>query len=275
MTPALAMIDRSRRLLRSIRETPRGFGTPGFWRLSGLILVGFLLLFATVDAELSQALRQGNETLIGVFKAFADSGNSKWYLWPFGLLVIACYLLRLTHPRTHIAALYGWACSYFFFLFWAIAFSGILTNVIKIALGRARPKLLDQEGLYGFFPPGLEGVYHSFPSGHANTLFALAVALILFWPRGRTLLLILAAILASSRFMVNKHFISDVIAGAGFAALTTLWLRDFFASYGIAFCQDRHGRARLKAEGRLLRRWLWRAFRRRLPALVRASRAKA
>jgi undecaprenyl-diphosphatase len=54
----------------------------------------------------------------------------------------------------------------------------------------------------------------SFPSGHATTAFAAAVALSLLVPRWRWWALPLAATVAYSRVYLGVHYWSDIIAGA-------------------------------------------------------------
>jgi membrane-associated phospholipid phosphatase len=75
-----------------------------------------------------------------------------------------------------------------------------LTNVLKLAVGRERPNGEDNK---------------SFPSGHASTAFTLAaVAERHFgWKVGVPAYMIAGAI-AVSRLQRNKHYLSDVMAGA-------------------------------------------------------------
>lgn len=54
----------------------------------------------------------------------------------------------------------------------------------------------------------------SFPSGHASTAFAAAVALSVLVPRWRVPALAVAALVAFSRVYLGVHFWLDVIAGA-------------------------------------------------------------
>lgn len=238
---------------------------PLVWRVAGgvpwphpMLLGGFaallVILMLLVDRPLSQALREAEPGVRAVFVFFSDWGNSKWYVWPLGLATIVCWLQRKSHPERRRATAYGWAAGAFLYLFTAVAFSGIVTNLFKMLFGRARPKLLYRDDLYGFFPPGLEGSLQSFPSGHANTAFALAVAVALLWPRARVWLLALAVLMASARVGVNKHYLSDILAGAVVATATTFWLRQQFAGFGICFALDRNGNPRIKPEGRLLLR---------------------
>jgi undecaprenyl-diphosphatase len=105
-----------------------------------------------------------------------------------------------------------------------VAISSAATHLVKQAVCRGRPKLLDGWGVdapdptagWSFFnwPCFLDSRYHSFPSGHATTAFAVAAALTRAAPARRPLWLALAAIIGAARVLLNAHFLSDVIGGA-------------------------------------------------------------
>jgi membrane-associated phospholipid phosphatase len=72
---------------------------------------------------------------------------------------------------------------------------------------------------FALVDPGLDPVgtvpgSASFPSGHAATAFAAAVAVGMLYPRFRTPLLALAATVALSRVYLGVHFATDVLAGS-------------------------------------------------------------
>ena len=54
---------------------------------------------------------------------------------------------------------------------------------------------------------------YSFPSGHASSSFAGAVALAQAWPAGRVAWFTLAALIAISRVYLGVHYPIDVVAG--------------------------------------------------------------
>ncbi len=56
--------------------------------------------------------------------------------------------------------------------------------------------------------------FASFPSGHAAGAFALALLIVLFWPRWRRHAFLAAALVAFSRVYLGQHYPSDVLAGA-------------------------------------------------------------
>ncbi len=119
------------------------------------------------------------------------------------------------------------------FFFSAVAASGILINVLKVLFGRVRPKLLFRDELYGFDWFRLGADFHSFPSGHAQTITALMVALFILVPRFGWAYLAVGAAIAMSRAVVNAHYLGDIVAGAYAAALMTMWVHSVFARGGI------------------------------------------
>jgi undecaprenyl-diphosphatase len=98
---------------------------------------------------------------------------------------------------------------------WQLALAICLTWVVvdlivKPAVGRQRPyttaALVSVVGDRPTSP--------SFPSGHAATAFAGALAVGRMWKRGRGALWGLAALIAFSRVYLGVHYVSDVAAGA-------------------------------------------------------------
>ena len=93
--------------------------------------------------------------------------------------------------------------------------SGIITDGIKVATNRTRP----------------DGGKYSFPSGHTSTAFATASVLQSHfgWKAGVPSYA-LATYVASSRMAHNRHYLSDVVFGAGIGIAagraTTFHVRD-------------------------------------------------
>ena len=89
----------------------------------------------------------------------------------------------------------------------AVAFglSSAASTTLKVLVDRERP----QAGALIELPTTA-----SFPSGHATTAFAAAVALALLVPRSGWWALPLAALIAYSRVHLGVHFWEDVVAGA-------------------------------------------------------------
>ena len=108
---------------------------------------------------------------------------------------------------------------------YSLAFIASLTvgsailHVIKLLLGRRRPRDDMEMGLYGFKPLAFNLEYNSFPSGHALTICCVAVIFTCVWPGMWPLWFTIAAILAVTRALLTAHFLSDVMIGAGIRGL--------------------------------------------------------
>jgi undecaprenyl-diphosphatase len=119
--------------------------------------------------------------------------------------------------------------------FTAVAASGIAVDVLKVIVGRPRPKLLFASGTYEFSWIGLGADHWSFPSGHAATGAALATALWYFWPRPLLFYAIGAALVAASRVVMGAHYFSDVVMGAFIGILATRVLATAYARGRLSF----------------------------------------
>ena len=124
--------------------------------------------------------------------------------------------------------------------------SGLASLMVKTLAGRARPQFLDEAGAFAFQGFGFGSQVTSFPSGHATTAFALAMALSLLMPGWRRMLFGVAALVGLSRVAVGAHYPSDVLVGMCVGIVTSYGLACLFARHGVAF---RHGTSRLIAHG--------------------------
>ena len=97
----------------------------------------------------------------------------------------------------------------------------IVLHVIKIFLGRRRPRDDFEHGLYGFRYFTWQLQYDSFPSGHSMTIFCVAVVLSAAFPLLAPLWLVLAFGLSLTRAMLTAHFLADVMVGAAIGIIAT------------------------------------------------------
>jgi membrane-associated phospholipid phosphatase len=133
-----------------------------------------------------------------------------WVKWPLiAMLGVAGDCRRRCLPRATVAA------------FCAVAAAGVSVAILKELFDRARPPAS------GIDAVGLIPASASFPSGHAATAFAAAVAVGAFYPRFRRPLLALAAVVALSRVYLGVHYATDVLAGSALGVLlglASVWL---------------------------------------------------
>jgi len=192
-------------------------------------LVVVMLLMGFVDQPVADCLSgidRDYPFVIDIFRAYTELGRSDWYLWPAaGGIFLCATLLRLNPAATPgFQARVARSGKRSLFVFAAVGLSGIITDAVKPLLGRARPVELERSGAHGFHMFSFHTGMYSMPSGHATTAFALAFALMMLFPRRRTVWLTLASLLAISRVMINAHFVSDVVAGGVIGYLTVLGL---------------------------------------------------
>jgi membrane-associated phospholipid phosphatase len=92
------------------------------------------------------------------------------------------------------------------------ACAGLVEFTLKHLVGRARPDAADH-GLVIWGPTFAPDV-DSFPSGHATSVFVVAAVFAAFYPRVSWLLYTLAAAIALGRVYLERHYVSDILAGA-------------------------------------------------------------
>lgn len=102
----------------------------------------------------------------------------------------------------------------------AVAAAGIAVQVVKHLTCRARPEFPGAGTFFHGVPcwGAVWGLF-SFPSGHATTASALAVALGLRVPALRLPAAVGVAVVMVSRVYLGAHFPSDVVAGATLGAI--------------------------------------------------------
>jgi undecaprenyl-diphosphatase len=215
------------------------------WRPAVVGLALILLAMTLVDGPLYDFVGTLDRTVIRAARILTRAGDSKWAFGGFGILLAGAVLVRRFAISTGtVNRLIRTAL----FVLVSLATTGIAVMLLKVLFGRARPKLIDQFGLWGFEPVRFGYEFASFPSGHATTVFALAMALGFLLPRLRIALLPLAAGLAATRVVIGAHYLSDILAGALLAMLGVAWLRRWMAGRGMLFTASESGSIRLRGD---------------------------
>ena len=196
-----------------------------------VVLISIALTIAFVDYPLDVIIGGIDADAFETVRQLTDVGDSAHYLIPLGSALPLLFFLRRQFTGA-VSTLSDRAFSLCLFAFLAIALSGILVNILKIMVGRGRPRTVEEEGWFAFQPFIIDSDFASLPSGHANTVFVLATLLVLAWPRWRVLIWSIAAWLAFTRVLIGAHFLADVIAGAALGIASTLWLRHWLDRTG-------------------------------------------
>jgi membrane-associated phospholipid phosphatase len=203
------------------------------WLLSGVVLVGFSILF--VDRPVSTwshaLLRRPRLAVeITVLGGAAHTGIA-------AISVLAgAVVARLFGGKVAV----GWRIAVQAAL--ALLLAALAVTVLKYGFGRLWPETWIEHnpswingGQYGFRPfHGGEG-YESFPSGHTARIAAPCAVLWQRLPRWRPVWVLLPVVMSAALVAADFHFVGDCIAGAYLAvacAAAILWMsrQKFFAS---------------------------------------------
>ena len=222
------------------------------WMVPLAVFILFDILVSFVDVPLAEYMKGITPETYHFFYAITKAGDSKYVLVPMVLVLPFLLAMRQALGDGSVRRTINWLSAAIGFVFISVASSGLLVNLIKGIVGRTRPKLWFLDGDYGFVPFTFGDYdYNSFPSGHSNTIFALAIALSFFIPRFRMLLIAFASVVAFSRIALTAHYLTDVLTGSAIAIYTTYAMRRFFARRGWVFIM-RNKEYRLSAPGFLL-----------------------
>ena len=113
----------------------------------------------------------------------------------------------------------------------ALAFgAGLMANIVKCCVARARPRTGDLDRVWDSFAGWLpyftwpssrawNNDWQSFPSGHTATAMGLAIGLCWAYPRGKWLFLTFAGLAGVQRMAADAHYASDVLAATSLACL--------------------------------------------------------
>jgi lipid A 4'-phosphatase len=213
---ALLARDGLGRLARLIGAT-----RPPRWLAFAALAVGAaaLLSMAFLDRPVARLFHGADPAVVAVFQFITQFGLGKGYLILSAALFagfLAAAAATRDPARARRLALNACRALYVFLV---VAVSGIVADILKVIFGRARPKLLFADDVYGFTWGAMQADQWSLPSGHATTIAALATAFSLLWPRGIPAYWLAAALVMASRIVIGAHYLSDVLLGAALGAL--------------------------------------------------------
>ena len=163
-----------------------------------------------VDGSVTRLAAELPRSIVSIAEAVTNLGTSLYiHVTTAAIAGAALLLARRAADRRVRLGLYAVA-QRAAYVFAAVALSGIAAQLVKHAVGRARPKLIDLYGPYHLDLFAIHARNASFPSGHATTAFAAATAIGLLWPRGRPWLAVLASLIGLSRIVLRAHYVSDM-----------------------------------------------------------------
>jgi undecaprenyl-diphosphatase len=210
------------------------------------------LCYIYVDRPVAEWVTSLGSWIIEAFEIITRLGCSSNWLVPIAVTVPITTAARYGLHRGLLASIWGWITGVSCFIFMAIVSSGLFCDLVKLLVGRSRPKLLYESSIYSFNAFSTEAVWHSFPSGHTVTIFALAAAIKCLVPRWQYYLYSIAGVVAASRVIVGAHFVSDVVAGSVIGIAVTDMLCHWFASRRWVFEHDKNGCIRVQRVSRFI-----------------------
>lgn len=173
---------------------------PHWWFLTIIIVAIVPALF--LDPWLMTQFREGK---IGYSKVWGVVSGLGMFLMPMAML--GAFPNRRRLVPTFLIAVIG---------------SALVTQILKLVIGRNRPYV--DSGHLTFAPFVMDGQNHSFPSGHVTTAVTMALLLGIYFPRYRWVFYFYAGWVAIERMMNDKHYLSDVLAGAAIGMGTVFLL---------------------------------------------------
>jgi membrane-associated phospholipid phosphatase len=202
------------------------------WRTWVWVLVGallFLVVLYWLDVASIRFVQGWPSGVRAIFETITLLGLSDYILIPaLVLMAISAPLALLGRKYTPKFALWQMTGLYVF-IFVAVGLPGLIANLVKRLIGRARPELLDTMGNWTLNSIFNDYTYQSFPSGHTTTAFATAMVVGFFSPRWLPAALFVAALVGLSRIIIVAHYPSDVIGGVVFGVFGALAIRQVFA----------------------------------------------
>jgi undecaprenyl-diphosphatase len=172
------------------------------------------------DVVLFKIINTHHTAFLDWFFLFASGLGNGWIVIP---LFFALILRRTLKSRNFYILIYAAV---------ALSINGASNAVLKHYVGRQRPpayfisleaKAPPEDGRpYVVHVVGQRLQDHSFPSGHAQTAFALASLVVLIFGRRFWPVFLVAAAVAYSRVYMGVHFPLDVLAGACFGSVIVL-----------------------------------------------------
>jgi len=176
------------------------------------------------DKTVSEQLMRWPAPERAFFATLARMGESDWMLIP----TLCIWLLSQIGNRLPLSYSMRWLVrasgAMTGFIFLTVGLPGAVAAILKVAIGRARPMLIEDVGVLHFTPFAGDWRFAGFPSGHATTAFALAWSLYFLFGWRVTIVFFGAFLLALSRIVDGAHYLSDVIAGICLGSFGAFWV---------------------------------------------------
>jgi membrane-associated phospholipid phosphatase len=202
---------------------PNALGLAAQSPVSRLVLAAgcFLLIALVVDGPVRALAQSLDPSANAVLRFLTGFGNSAWPLG-IGLTLLALIeALRRSDPEFLTEEVRA-VRSMLVFVVASVAISGFLASLSKHVIGRIRPSTDPEAMVLDFSVMAFKTGWAAFPSGHATTAAAAAVALALCFPRHAWAWATVGALAAMSRALLGVHWLTDCLAGVVLGTVVAL-----------------------------------------------------
>ncbi|GAB4226739.1 MAG: lipid A 1-phosphatase LpxE [Francisella sp.] len=179
------------------------------------IFILIVLVYYYVDASVESYIKHApSNDIFMIFDVLTHVGESKYIIVLCSIIVFVRLFTDVKMKSHKYISFLNKISTYAGFVLFSVSFSGVLGQILKFIIGRARPKFFLEYGSHyfqHFHSPGYD--FASMPSGHSITIGAMFIAFLYIFPKARYLWYLLIVILAGSRVIVGAHYPSDVIFG--------------------------------------------------------------
>lgn len=161
-----------------------------------------------------------------------EAANSAiWFGLAIGGLLASRYVARRADTQEMASRWLGYARAWTFMIISMLTAAALL-NILKLVIGRYRPRYMFNDDLVGFEPFGVALKMASFPSGHAQSIWSAMIALVFLTPRYAAVYVSIAVLVSASRFVTAVHFVSDVIMSVFLSYAVAVLVRHWFERRG-------------------------------------------
>lgn len=194
----------------------------GFWLSMILCAILAAFCFVSADVELSMPFYPTvNDGLITVSKwATLVARGAMYFVLFFVLWVYFRFVVQKTQAARMTALLLA-----------VLAVNYTLCGILKTLIGRARPILYFDEQVSGFYGPGFNDAFWSFPSGHVTIIFSLAFFIYWLRPKMGWFVFPAAFAIALTRMVLLQHYASDIFATILMTGLGTYMVLRFYQDH--------------------------------------------
>jgi membrane-associated phospholipid phosphatase len=187
------------------------------------LALGLLLLAVIADAPVRALAQKLDPSLRAVMGFVTEFGNSAWPIVIGLSLLLLIHIVRRKGPQVSLTDLLALRSAMILMVV-SVALSGFLASLTKHVIGRIRPSTDSEAQVLEFSVMAFKAGWASFPSGHATTATACALALAYCFPRQSWAWLSIGLVTALSRAFLGVHWLTDCIAGVLLGGAVTVAL---------------------------------------------------